>query len=347
MSRARRKVLQLLGIAALAVPSAMTIGGTANAESRADTEGRAAEAAVALDLGWFPIGGPYLSATPEAVPSGDLVFQLGLDGSAFAHQRVNGVWSGSIPLGGLFNSVVVPAVALNEPPLPFVEAFGVGIDDAMWYWTGGSGWQSLGGAFIFDPTAVTYRGVTYVFGIGIDNAVWYRSTTSGWFTLGGFLDSSLAATTDGTNLYISGVGGDGALWSIQLSPNLTWGSWQSHGGLISSYPVSAYQGGTGYVFGIGVDDAVWYVSVSGGQWSGFQSLGGIALTPAGASADAGGGVDVFVVGQDLAMYSRRLAGGSWSGWQDLGGAFISPPDASQSQVFGIGLDENLWAANYI
>ena len=66
-----------------------------------------------------------------------------------------------------------------------------------------------------------------------------------------------------------------------------------------------------------------------------------------AAADGQGGVNVFVVGQDLAMYSRRLSGGGWSGWQDLGGAFISAPGASASQVFGIGLDENLWAANYL
>lgn len=347
MSRSRRrKVLQLLGIAALALPSAAAVGRNVDAASRADTEGRAAQVA-ALDLGWFAIGGPYIAAAPEVKPPGDLLFEIGFDGAAYAHVREGGVWTAPIALGGLFLSVVTPAIPLVGPPQPFDEAFGVGLDTAMWYGTEAGGWQSLGGAFIFDPTAVTFQGVTYVFGIGIDNAVWYRSTTSGWYTLGGFLDSTLTATTDGTNLYLSGVGGDGALWSTQLSPSLTWSPWQSHGGLISSYPVSASAGGTGYVFGAGADDAVWYLSVSGGQWSGWQSLGGISLSPPGAAADDHGGVNVFVVGQDLAMYSRRLSGGGWTDWQDLGGAFISAPGASASQVFGIGLDENLWGANYL
>ena len=191
----------------------------------------------ALDLGWFAIGGPYIAAAPEVKPPGDLLFEIGFDGAAYAHVREGGVWTDPIAARRPLPSVVTPAIPLVGPPQPFDEAFGVGTGQRRCGTAPRpAGWQSLGGAFIFDPTAVTFQGVTYVFGIGIDNAVWYRSTTSGWYTLGGFLDSTLTATTDGTNLYLSGVGGDGALWSTQLSPSLTWSPWQSHGGLISFLP---------------------------------------------------------------------------------------------------------------
>lgn len=341
-----RRFLTCLSVAALAVLPAMWIGGQAAAEAN-DTrseESHATESA-ALALGWSSIGGPYLAATPQVLPPEDLLFLLGLDASAYAQVPENGMWSDPISLGGFFNSAVVPALALN--PLPFVEAFGVGLDDAMWYGTEATGWQSLGGLFIFDPVAVTVQGVTYVFGVGQDHALWYRSVTSGWISLGGFLDSTPEATTDGTNLYISGVGGDGALWTRQLSPSLTWSPWQSHGGFVVSYAASAFLNNAGYLFAIGGDDAVWYLRVSGGTWSGWQSLGGIAFTAPAATADFNGGVDVFVVGQDSAMYQQRLTSGGWSGWQHLGGQFISAPSASYSEVFGIGLDSNLWAAGYL
>ena len=114
-----------------------------------------------------------------------------------------------------------------------------------------------------------------------------------------------------------------------------------------SYAASAFLDDAGYVFVVGGDNSVWYLQVSGGMWSDWKPLGGIAITPPAATADFNGGIDVFVVGQNLAMYSRRLTPSGWSGWQELGGAFISAPAASYSQVFGIGLDEDLWAADYL
>ena len=141
--------------------------------------------------------------------------------------------------------------------------------------------MSLGGQILYDPTPVTFEGVTYVFGVGVDEAVWYRSPTSGWFPLGGGLTSTLSATTDGTNLYLSGIGQDGALWTNVLLPGLTWSGWRSLGGSVISYPVSAFHGGTGYFFSIGEDFAVWYQRVTAGVWSGWQSLGGDAFFTSG------------------------------------------------------------------
>ena len=175
-------------MAALVVPPAVSTGGLAaavTAGNRSEGPQRAVQSAV-LSLGWFPIGGPYLAAAPQVLLPDGLLNQLGLDRSAYVQLRGNnGVWSAPIVLGGRFKSNVVPVQRLE--PVPFEEAFGVGIDDAMWYGTVAAGWQSLGGLFIFDPVAVRVQGVTYVFGVGHDNALWYRSPGSGWISLGGYL----------------------------------------------------------------------------------------------------------------------------------------------------------------
>jgi hypothetical protein len=300
----------------------------------------------AAALGWSPLAGVYADATPRVLPNGNLVVQVADDGAPYVHVRNVGGWSGPLAAGGLFNSTVTPAAALNQLQPATVELFGVGLDDAMWYRTGSTGWQSLGGAFIADPVAVVFGGVTYVFGVGRDNAVWYRSLSSGWISLGGYVTSDVALTTDGSSMYVLARGGDGALWTRQLAGS-TWLPWQYLGGVIISYPSTAFLANAGYVFVIGADNAVWYQRVQAGSWSGWQGLGGIALSAPAAAEDPNGGVDVFVVGADLAMYSRRLTAAGWSPWQGLGGGFRSAPGAGGNQVFGIGLDGWLYAATFI
>ena len=352
MNNRLRRSARCVLVAMLAVPPAIATSGLVAAETSNTSEESDAQAAqaTALALSWFPLGGPYWSP-PQVLPDEHLagdeaVLEIGFDDNAYVHIRDGGVWSEAIWLDGLWTSVVVPAVTVKGLSHPYAEAFGVGYDSAVWYGREDvDGWQSLGGTYIYDPTAVTFQGVTYVFGVGSDNAVWYRSPTSGWYSLGGILTSTLSATTDGTNLYISGLGQDDALWTNTLSPSLTWSGWNSLGGVLVTYTASTFQGNTGYVFGIGEDFAVWYQSVTAGSWSGWQSIGGLAFSPPAAAAAANGEINAFVIGDDLAMYRQRLSGGTWSGWQHLGGAFISAPGASSSQAFGIGLDDNLWVAD--
>ena len=158
MGKSVRRSLTCLFVAVLAVPPTIANGGLAAAETigSAFAKPQRAIESAALTLDWFRIAGPYLAAPPQVLPPDDLLFPLGVDGSAYTHVRENGGWSDPIALGGLFDSVVVPALALD--PLPFVEAFGVGLDGAMWYGVEGTpGWRSLGGLFIFDPLAVTVQ----------------------------------------------------------------------------------------------------------------------------------------------------------------------------------------------
>ena len=101
----------------------------------------------------------------------------------------------------------------------------------MWYRTRQTEWQSLGGALLSNPTAVTFDGVTYVFGVGLDDAVWYRTPHTGWASLGGVIVSDLGVTTDGSGLYVTGIGLDDAIWSLRMTGS-TWHSWESLGGRV-------------------------------------------------------------------------------------------------------------------
>ena len=92
-----------------------------------------------------------------------------------------------------------------------------------------SGWESLGGALLSDPTAVIFDGQTYVFGVGLDEAVWYRTALAGLAASAGGTGPDLGVTTDGTSLYVTGVGVDEAMWARRLTAS-TWHPWESLGG---------------------------------------------------------------------------------------------------------------------
>ena len=142
---------------------------------------------------------------------------------------------------------------------------------------------------------------------------------------------------------MTGVGVDEAMWARRLTAS-TWHPWESLGGQVVNDPATTFAAGSGYLFVVGGDGAVWYQGVSGGTWSGWYGLGGLVESAPAAVAHDDGRIDVFVVGQDRAMWSQHWAGSHWSGWQDRGGGFVSNPVASTAEVFGIGLDDLLYAA---
>jgi len=303
-------------------------------------------AALQAALTWFRIPGGDLStrATPMVLPTEGLAVTLGTDGDAILHRFDGTYWQVS-RTGGRFESVVVPAVALTGPQ-SYPALFGVSLDHAMWYRPyATSAWLRLGGAFISSPSAVTFRGETYVFGVGVDEAVWYRTLSHGWRSLGGIADTDLALTTDGTSLYLVMGGVDDALWVRQLTGS-TWAPWESLGGIALSYPATATTSDTGHVFVIGDDSAVWSVRVTNGNWDGWRSAGGIATSAPAAVADQSGRVTVFVLGTDSAMYSRWVQGASVEAWRRLGGVFASAPAADRTFAYGIGVDRWVYAAPY-
>jgi len=311
-----------------------TVSGTSNALNFTYSVG-------AGEPGWMRLGGPY-RGDPSVLTRRDLVFAVGQTGEPFYHERLGAQWGAAIPLGGLLKSDVAPAEALIGPQDPNFEIFGTGIDGAVWYRTRDTGWQSLGGALLSTPAAVSFNGQTYVFGVGLDGAVWFRTPHSGWESLGGIILSDLGLTTDGTALYVTGVGLDDAIWSRRMTGS-GWQAWESLGGEVISAPMTTTAGGTGYLFAIGGDGAVWYQGVTGGAWSGWYGLGGIAASAPAVIGHANGALDVFVVGVDSAMWQQHWNGSHWSGWHDRGGGFVSNPAASTAGIFGIGFDDFLWA----
>jgi uncharacterized delta-60 repeat protein len=290
---------------------------------------------------WVPLGGPY-GTDPSALTKCDVVFAVGPSGEPYYHQRSGNQWSAAIPLDGLLDSGVAPAETLVGPPKPNFEIVGNGIDGAVWYRTRDTGWQSLGGMLVSNPTAVTFDAQTYVFGVGLDDAVWYRTPETSWASLGGVIISDLGVTADGTNLYVTGVGLDDAIWVQTLSGG-TWHGWSSLGGAVTSAPVTTNAAGTGYLFTIGGDGAVWYQGITDGTWSGWYGLGGIAVSAPAAVTHEDGRIDVYVVGEDLGMWLQQWNSSQWSGWHDQGGGFVSNPTVSRTEVFGIGFDDLLYA----
>ncbi len=341
MSRALRRFVAVPLLIATCVLPAVSSATPASAESTATSSAAAA-------LAWQPLSGDYLYV-PTALSTGNVVFGVAMGfsdvaGPAFYHEFTGGSWSAPIPLGGFILGIIAPAEPLLEPQKENWEIFGIGVDEAVWYRTRDTGWQSLGGLILSSPTAVTWQGQTYVFGLGEDEAVWYRTPTTGWQSLGGRLASDLAVTTDGTSLYVLGIAEDGSLWS-QRRTGSTWSGWQGLGGDAVTSPTATVLSGTGYVFVVGTDGGLWYQGVSGGTWSGWYTLGGL-VGSAPAPIGRAGGLDVFVLGEDTAMYSQRWNGTSWSGWRSDGGLFFGRPAATTTHVVGLaaGADNRFWAA---
>ena len=296
---------------------------------------------------WYAVGGPYGSdPTSVHTPSAEFLFAVDPARQPWLHQRFGGQWSGSIAMGGLLTSPVVPAVP--DPQRADVEVFGVGVDGAVWYSNLTFGWLSLGGLVTSAPAAAQLGDRTFVFAVGWDRALYYQELRGGvplgWQALGGQIFSDPTVIVDGGNLHVVGVGSDGALWTQQLSGS-TWSGWQTLGGLVTSAP-TAISRPSGHVFAIGVDRAVWYRQVSGGQWGGWTTLGGISTSEV-ALAQSRDGMMAFVVGVDGAMYHRMLTGGGWTWWASLGGVITSHPAAGPSEVIGLGSDRWLWVKGYL
>jgi hypothetical protein len=133
-----RRLLSCLIVATAAVTPAVVAAGTAAAETSNtsdESQAQAAQAAAAA-LSWLAIGGPYASI-PVVLPEGDLlpsvVFELGFDDNAYVHVQEGAGWSDPIWLDGLWLSTVQPAITVKGSSQPYIEAFGVGYDGAMWY----------------------------------------------------------------------------------------------------------------------------------------------------------------------------------------------------------------------
>lgn len=205
--------------------------------------------------------------------------------------------------------------------------FGRGNDKAFWYrqldrdgWSGD--WQSLGGAFIGQPTSVSIReGRVDVAGVCQDLEVRTKSYQNGvwdeqWTGLSGECSTQPVSTSYGTDkLSMLCVGADHKLdlkyYKGRWGPSLT-GDWQDLSGYLSSTPA----------LDSGGDDRVDIVAY------GYSD---------GDSSNE----------SEYAMMYKRYEDGDWQDWEASWGEFKGEPailatSVNQTEYFGVASNGELW-----
>jgi len=215
---------------------------------------------------WESLGGIILSA-PHAVMFGELgdeilVFAVGTDHALWVKAYANGSWRDWATLGHTLSS---PPCAVTWQRETFV-VFARGTDSAIWY-TMGSDWISLGGAFSSAPYAVSTSGHIHVFAADTQSALshcsWDGSSWSSWESLGGILMSAPTANgfPEGDLIHVHALGTDSAIWRRQLV-GASWNDWESLGGPFLSPPATvARSPGSAparELAALGTDHAVWH-----------------------------------------------------------------------------------------
>jgi cell wall-associated NlpC family hydrolase len=135
--------------------------------------------------------------------------------------------------------------------------------DHLWYTSGWSGWERLGGVLSESPAAVSWgAGRVDVAVRGSDDAAWHAYFDGVWHgfdPLGGALASKPALSSQGAGqieLFVEGT--DGAL--DERSFDDAWTPWQGLGGSLTSGPAAVSWGpGRTDAFVRGLDGGVWHI----------------------------------------------------------------------------------------
>jgi hypothetical protein len=219
---------------------------------------------------WESLDG-ILMSHPHAVMFGALndiitVWALGTDHALWTRARegVNGPWRPWDTLGHVLSSPP-HAVTFQAETL---AVFALGIDSAIWY-TMGSDWKSLGGAFSSARTR-SQRTSTFTslprmrkarFSIGHGTA----TPRSNWESLGGILMSSPTANGFDHNdlIHVFALATDSAVWRRRWVGD-SWTDWHSLGGLVTSAPTTITRlpdpsFPTRDLVALGADHTVWHM----------------------------------------------------------------------------------------
>jgi hypothetical protein len=176
------------------------------------------------------------------------------------------------------------------------------------------------------------HGQPEVYAIGADNAVWVNHALVGpgvWSSLGGYA-KQISADVANT---VYAIGTDDAVWV-----NKNGAGWSSLGGYARQISAGEDAIDNPEVFYIGADNAVY---VTGGL-GGFAKLGGYAKQISATMLNT-----VYAIGGDNFVYESSRGGP----WVSLGNFYAKQISASldsigRTQVFAIGLDDNLWVNDF-
>jgi hypothetical protein len=256
-----------------------------------------------------------------------------------------------------------------------LDVFVRGGDSAIWHnsyngfvW---SGWQSLGGDVLGNPTAVSYAPDQIdLFGVGTDGNIYHKfwdgRVWSGWFSDIGAPPPGVASGASPTvsssgsgqlEVFIRGT--DNAIW-CDFNDGYGWLGWESLGGdvlgnpaAVSPTPTATSPTGTIDLFGVGTDQNLYEDTWNGSSWSGWVKE--LSAPPPGVASGASptvsswgpGRLDVFIRGGDNAAWHNAWNGSSWSGWESQGGILVSDLAAvswgsNRIDLIGVGTDQNLY-----
>jgi hypothetical protein len=227
-------------------------------------------------------------------------------------------------------------------------------NEQLWYQrntgAGWSGWRSLFGNIVSDPSAVASPSGIFVFVRGGDDAVWFQRASAGSFggftSLGGDATSDPVGVNDPSGVYVFVTSRDSGVYYQRFS-GTAWSGWQALGGHATSDCWAASHPDGLFVFARGSANDLTVRRFASGTWSAWESLGGgVTSDPYAVSHSTG--LYVFVRGNDNAVWYQQWAAGAWSGWISLGGGASAGPvaagDASSGLfVFARGSDAaSLW-----
>lgn len=257
-------------------------------------------------------------------PRGSVRISVAGDGQTFALDSKGSLWrytpsdnrwlySG---FGGL--QIAVSNVGDGNPDNDLV--FLRGTDGKIWSWTGV--WWTFSGGYL--PNIIA--GDNQVFGIGFDGQVWRFNVHTGWTASGGY----------GAEIAIGTVGdGNSAndVVFLRSTDNRIWvwtqTSWSFTGGWLPRMTA-----GDDQIFSIGLDGQLWRFHVRDG-WSASGGYG-VGFTLGNLGDGTGSNDLVFLKSADnrIWLWNQR----SWS----FTGGYLSKIQGGDNQVFGIGLDSQLW-----
>ncbi|KAH8884344.1 hypothetical protein GQ53DRAFT_730900 [Thozetella sp. PMI_491] len=243
--------------------------------------------------------------------------------------------------------------------------FGLGSDSAVWYrkWDGSTwtnSWTSLGGQFLSQPSAVTFRdNQTNVWvidqnfvmsSIAYKSGVWDKS----WLSLGGVITAAPTSCSHQSgvlDIFVRGT--DGALFQNNWNESSAVGytGWLRLDGWLSSAPVvtcAAPDRMDVVLLGDTQSPYPFFVKRwTGSAWQDYVKLGGDFRGEPTAVSFSSERSDYFGIGADGAMYHATWTSSSGYGsWTNLGGSFESSPHAfvtgsSRIDVLGVGTDDHL------
>jgi hypothetical protein len=296
---------------------------------------------------------PATGAVAEtATPGTVAVFGRRTD-SSLALRRFNGSeWSTASLPTAYATSGIASTLFGNH-----LFVFHRGNDKGMW-WTQGSTswapWQSLGGNFSSDPTAVTDPSGIYVFGRGADDSLWYNRLTflgwSGFKSLVGNIDSDPVAVSSPAGVYVFVRGSNKGLWFRRLVSGSP-GSWVSLGGSVTSDPAACATPTGAIVATRSAFDTVVVRYLQNGSAVGDWQVVGANATSDPTLCSGPSGTYLFVRGKDNGIWFSKYNGGtSWTALASIGGTARSSPiavsDTNGVSVLYLGNDSGIWTRRW-